>query len=482
VVVYDYLAAPELLELAPTGARKIYAGKVGAKHTFKQEEINRLLVEEGRAGRVVVRLKGGDPYVFGRGAEEALELFEAGVPFEVVPGVSSVIGAAGAAGIPLTHRDMGSQIGILTGHEKAGKAYSGLDFEALGKLGTLAVVMGVENLANILERLIAAGKDGATPAALIEWGATARQKVAVGTLGGLFGEVQRLGLSSPALLIVGEVVGLRDKLNWYEKRPLFGKRVLVTRTRKQAGRLAAAFRELGAEVVERPAIEIRPITPNSLLDEALNNLAKYRYLVFTSPNGVNVFMRALFEAKFDSRALHAVTIAVIGPGTAEALNAFGLTWDLMPKRFIAEGVVKLFEDLPVGPVLLPRALEARDALVLGLSNLGFDLDLVPIYETLIADWSGFENLSFIGYNKQSSGELKPSNSHRPIDLATLTSASTAKGLSNFIGPDERGQVPVVSIGPITTKAANELGFKVVAEAKKATVEALVEAATEYLII
>jgi uroporphyrinogen III methyltransferase/synthase len=480
VVVYDYLASPELLHLAPKGARKIYAGKSGRHHTLKQGEINRLLVEEAWKGQTVVRLKGGDPYVFGRGAEEALELFEAGVPFEVVPGVSSVIAAAGAAGIPLTHRDMGSQIGILTGHEKAGKGYSALDFEALVKLGTLAVVMGLENLSMILENLIGAGQDPQTPAALIEWGATARQKVAVGRLEGLFDEVKRLGLNSPALLVVGQVVSLRDKLNWFEKRALFGKRILVTRTRQQAGRLSAALRDLGAEVVERPSIEIKALWPNLELDQALNNLARYRYLIFTSPNGVNLFMKALFEAKLDSRALHALSIAAIGPGTAEALGTFGLVADLMPCRYVAEGLVKLFEDLPLGPVLLPRAKEAREALVLGLSNLGFEIDLIPLYETLIADWSGFENLSFIGYNKQLTGDQKTSFYQRPLDLATLTSASTAQGLSNYIGPENRPLVKVASIGPITTKAAQELGFKVVAEAKSATIDSLVAAVTEFL--
>ena len=248
-VVYDYLATPELLDLAPKGAKRIYVGKTGSNHTLKQWEINELLVAEALAGRTVVRLKGGDPYIFGRGAEEAMRLGEAGVPFEVVPGITSAIAAAGAAGIHLTHRDFASQVGILTGHEKPGKTASALDFGALAKMGTLSAVMGAQNLWSVLSRLVSAGKDPDTPAALVEWGATPRQRVAVATVGTLAAEAEKVGLSSPALLVVGQVVSLRDKLNWFEKRPLFGKRILVTRTREQAGRLSAKLRELGAEVL-----------------------------------------------------------------------------------------------------------------------------------------------------------------------------------------------------------------------------------------
>ncbi|MDR0621615.1 MAG: uroporphyrinogen-III C-methyltransferase [Deltaproteobacteria bacterium] len=480
VVVYDYLAAQELLDLAPIGARRIYVGKSGSNHTLKQDEINELLVTEALAGNAVVRLKGGDPYVFGRGAEEALRLAEAGVAFEVVPGISSTIAAAGAAGIPLTHRDMASQIGILTGHEKPGKTNSALDYGALARLGTLSVVMGAENLPNILERLISAGKDPSTPAALVEWGATPRQRVVASTVSRLADEAKAAGLSAPALLVVGEVVGLRDKLNWFEKRPLFGKRILVTRTREQAGRLSGALRELGAEVLERPAIEIGPIEPNPPLAAALANLSDYGYLALTSPNGASLFLKALFASGLDSRALYGLKIVAIGPGTAEVLAGRGLKVDCLPKSFVAEGLVELFAELPRARVLLARAKEARDVLVLGLRNLGFELELVPLYETLIADWSGFENLSFIGYDSASAEEKKRSVSPNPIDLATLTSASVAEGLARHVPEGERPGVAVVSIGPITTKAARALGFNVVAEAKRATIEDLAAAAVACL--
>lgn len=480
VVVYDYLASPELLNLAPKGARKIYAGKTGANHTLKQVEINELLVSEARAGNVVVRLKGGDPYVFGRGAEEALWLSEAGVGFEVVPGVSSAIAAAAAAGIPLTHRDLGSQIGILTGHEKPGKEASALDFGALARMGTLSVVMGASSLETILANLASAGKDPATPAAMVEWGATSRQKVVASTVGDLAREAKAAGLTSPALLVVGEVVALRDRLNWFEKRPLFGKRILVARTREQAGRLSMALRELGAEVLERPAIEIRPIEPNPGLGAALANLPGYGYLILTSPNGAKVFMGALFGHGLDSRGLHGLRIAAIGPGTAEVLAGYGLKVDLMPVRFVAEGLVELFGSLPPGRCLLARAREARDVLITGLRGLGFDLDLVPLYETLTADWSGFEKLSFIDYNNGHSVEKIDPKGSIPVDLVTLTSASVASGLARHVPVGDRARVRAVSIGPITTQAARDLGFTVVSEASEATVGALVEATLGYL--
>jgi uroporphyrinogen III methyltransferase/synthase len=438
------------------------------------------LVSEAKAGRSVVRLKGGDPYVFGRGAEEALELYEAGVPFEVVPGVTSAIAAASAAGIPLTHRDMASQVGILTGHENPLKTSSSLDFGALARLGTLAVVMGAGNLENILSRLTAAGKDPKTPASLIQWGATPRQRVATGSIESLPEAAREKGLSAPALLVVGQVASLRDKLNWFEKRPLFGKRILVTRAREQAGRLSAALRELGAEVMERPAIEIRPISPNPELSEALGRLSGYRYLILTSPNGANIFMRATLDRGLDSRALHGLKIAVIGPGTAEALLPFGLRADLLPQEYLAEGLVKLFSGLPPGKTLLARAKEARDTLIKGLNTLRFDLDIVPLYETVTADWPGFEKYSFNGYNIESSFKNKPSTDLIYIDLATLTSASVARGLASKIPERDRAKVPVVSIGPITTQTAKDLGFKVVLEARRATIESLVEATTSYL--
>ncbi|MDR1111032.1 MAG: uroporphyrinogen-III C-methyltransferase [Deltaproteobacteria bacterium] len=474
VVVHDHLAAPELLGLAPSESRKIYAGKVGSRHALRQHEINALLVSEALSGRTVVRLKGGDPYIFGRGGEEALELEKAGIPFEVVPGVTSAIAAASAAGIPLTHRDLASQVGIITGHERPGKEASAHDFGALARLGTLAAVMGVENLSGLCRSLVEAGKDPGTPAALIQWGATGRQRVAAATLGSLPGEAARAGLGAPALLVVGKVVGLRDRLCWFEKRPLFGKTVLVTRTREQSGRLAASLRELGANVLERPAIEIKPISPNPALDAALGALSGYRYLILSSPNGASIFMKALFGRGLDARALHGLLIAVIGPGTAGALADFGLAADIMPSRFVAEGLVEAFSGLPAGRALLARASEARDILVEGLRGLGFALDVVPLYETATADWAGLDPSGGEG------GGLGDGDFLGGVDLATLTSASTARGLAEHVPADRRASLPVVSIGPVTSMAAIALGFKVAREARISTIEGLIEAARDFL--
>jgi uroporphyrinogen III methyltransferase/synthase len=304
--------------------------------------------------------------------------------------------------------------------------------------------------------------------------------VVTATIEDLYQEVKKAALTSPALLVVGEVVSLREKLNWFEKRSLFGKTILITRTRDQAGRLSAALRELGARVSERPAIEIRPIRPNHNLERALYNLSTYQYLILTSPNGATIFMKALQNLGLDSRALHNLKIAVIGPGTAEALSPFGLKADLMPKSFISEGLLELFSSLPHGKVLLARAKEGRDTLAEGLKKFHFDLDLIPLYETISADWSGFEKLSFNWYNNDSYKNQRLSVGSLSIDLATLTSASTARGLAVHISEENRSSVPVVSIGPITTKAAVDLGFKVVSEASHSTIDSLVEAITQYL--
>jgi uroporphyrinogen III methyltransferase/synthase len=272
--------------------------------------------------------------------------------------------------------------------------------------------------------------------------------------------------------VVGEVVGLRDRLCWFEKRPLFGKTVLVTRTREQSGRLAASLRELGANVLERPAIEIRPISPNPALDAALGALSGYRYLILSSPNGASIFMKALLGRGLDARALHGLLIAVIGPGTAEALADFGLAADIMPSRFVAEGLVEAFSGLPAGRALLARASEARDILVEGLRGLGFDLDVVPLYETATADWAGLDPSGMEGGGD---GDFLAG-----VDLATLTSASTARGLAEHVPADRRASLPVVSIGPVTSMAAIALGFKVAREARISTIEGLVEAARDFL--
>jgi uroporphyrinogen III methyltransferase/synthase len=460
-IVYDYLASPDFLSLAKPQAELVYAGKIGSHHAMPQEEISRLLVTLGKSGKIVVRLKGGDPYVFGRGGEEALALFNEGVPFEVVPGVSSAVAAPAAAGIPLTHRDLSSQVCIMTGHEKPGKESSAHDFAALAKMGTLSIVMGAKNLKTIADSLIKAGKPPSTPAAMIEWGHTPRQRAVSAPLSELSAAAEREGLGPPSVLVVGEVVRLRESLSWYERRPLFGRKILVTRTRTQASELSKLLTELGAEAIEKPVIEIKPLEPEKALAGAFQKLARYSWLILTSPNGASIFMEALLGLGFDSRSLGGLKIAAIGPGTAQALGRFGLKPDLLPRAFVAEGLVAAFEGLnekDKGLCLLPRAEAARDALPEGLFKLGYEVEAVPIYRAVKASW-GDSNFS---------KELLAS----PPDLTTLTSSSTAEGLADLIEPQCRHLLPVASIGPVTTSAAKSLGFFVAVESPASTIPAL----------
>jgi uroporphyrinogen III methyltransferase/synthase len=484
VVIYDHLAAPELLDMVREDCRLIDAGKSGSAHTLSQEQINELLVTEGKAGRIVVRLKGGDPYIFGRGAEEALELKKAGIPFEVIPGVSSAVAAASTAGIPLTHRSLASQVAILTGHEKPGKEQSAHHWPSLAKMGTLAMVMSSKNLSYLTQKLLEAGKDPKTPAAVIQWGSTTRQKVVTAPLSELAKAAKEANLGPPSLLVVGEVVNLREDLNWFEKRSLWGRRILVTRTRSQAGQLTAGLIDRGAEVLEKPVIKIVPISPNPALTAALENLSDYQWLIFTSPNGASIFVKSLFNHGFDSRALKGIKIAVLGPGTAQALTPYGLKPDLTPTSFIAEGLVSAFKGVPAGRCLLARAETGRDILIKGLSELGFKVDEVHLYKTIPAAWTlRTENPAGPDDpgNQDSSGspESLEEFCKNPPDLTTLTSASTARGLASIIPQDYRASFEVVSLGPITSQAAVEEGFKVVAESPRATIDDLIQTITEY---
>lgn len=463
VLVYDYLAAPEILNLAPESCRRIYVGKMAGNHAKTQDEINQILVDEAKAGRVVVRLKGGDPYIFGRGGEEAQELYKAGIVFEVVPGISSTVGAAAYAGIPLTHRDFNSQVALITGHEKPDKPESAHDWSALARMGTISMVMGVRNLDHVCRSLIEAGKPADTPAALIQWGTTTRQRALTGTLADLAAKAEAENIGPPSLFVAGGVVTLREQLNWFESRPLFGRKILVTRSRDQASRLSSALTELGAEVWERPTIAIKPTDDPGYFKSAFNRLASYQWLVFTSPNGAGLFLKALLGSDRDIRALAGLKIAVIGPGTAEALKPFGLKADLMPnKQYVAESLLEALKAAGVkgAKVLLARAQEGRDILPQGLIEAGAELTDLSVYKTVKAIWP----------------EPLPG---RP-DLVTFTSSSTVSGLADIVPLEERKNYPAASIGPVTTKTAKELGFPVVVEAKKATIDDLVLAVARFL--
>ncbi|UQZ91175.1 uroporphyrinogen-III C-methyltransferase [Deltaproteobacteria bacterium Smac51] len=462
VLVYDYLASPELLNMTPDKCRRIYVGKMSGNHAKSQDEINRILVDEAKAGHVVVRLKGGDPYIFGRGGEEAQELYKAGVVFEVVPGISSTIAAAAYAGIPLTHRDFSTQAVLTTGHERPDKTESSHDWQALARMGTISMVMGVKNIDSICQSLIAAGRAAATPAALIQWGTTNQQRTVTATLADIAAVAEAEKITPPALFVCGEVVSLRPQLNWFETRPLFGRRILVTRSRKQASRLNEALSELGAEVWERPTIAFTPLLDQMYLKTTFDTFRHFDWLVFTSPNGAETFLNQLYDSGRDARSLANLKIAVIGPGTADALKPFGLKADLIPSDdYVAEGLLEALkkEGMKGLKVILARAKDGRDVLPEGLARAGAEVTDLAVYKTTNPIWS--ESLPGIP------------------DLVTFTSSSTATGLAAIIPPGERKNYRAASIGPITTKTARELGFPVLVEAKKSTVDGLVLAIAQY---
>jgi len=373
VVIYDFLAAPKLLKYAREDAEVIYVGKKGGDHTLPQDKINELIAEKAKEGHMVVRLKGGDPFIFGRGGEEAEILAQAGIPFEIVPGVTSAIAAPAYAGIPLTHRRYNTSVAFITGHEDPTKEESTIDWSKLATgVGTLVFLMGVKNLPSITENLIAAGRDPKTPVALVRWGTTPRQVTLTGTLETIVADVKAAGLKPPSIIIVGEVIELRETLNWFEKRPLLGKTVVVTRARAQASDLVDKLSDLGAECLECPTIKVVPPDDWGHLDAAIDNLETYDWLIFTSVNGVSYFFERLYEKGLDVRAVKDVRTAAIGPATAKRLGDFGLKSDIIPKTYQAESVVEAFEkeDMEEKRVLLPRAKEARPILPVELVKLG----------------------------------------------------------------------------------------------------------------
>ena len=459
VVVYDRLASPRLLDLAPSAAIRIDVGKSPGRVAMTQDEINATLVEHGLAGRRVVRLKGGDPFVFGRGGEEAEALIAAGLDFEIVPGVTSAIAAAAYAGIPVTHRGVSTHVTIVTGHEDPTKGSIDTDWDALGRIGgTLVVLMGAGNLAAITDRLIAAGRAESTPLAAVRWGTRPEQRTVRTTLG----LAPSAGIESPSAIVIGEVAAL--DFAWFESRPLFGRRVVVTRAREQASGLRDRLEALGAEVIELPSIAIEPLAIE------LPNLDAYTWIVFTSPNGVDGFFeRGLDVAGLDARALHRVKIAVIGPGTADALARRGVRADLVPERFVAESLLDAF-PMPAAPgerVLLARAEVARDVLPDRLGERGYDVTVLPVYRTVTAD--------------PDPAELERVRAGA-IDAITFTSSSTVTNFVTAVGPPTSivGAPAVISIGPITSATAVAAGFTVAREADPHDIDGLVAAVAAHL--
>ncbi|MEJ2102517.1 MAG: uroporphyrinogen-III C-methyltransferase [Desulfobacterales bacterium] len=472
VIIYDYLASPALLNYARESAELIYVGKKGGEHTLSQKEINALIVEKAKSGGIVCRLKGGDPFIFGRGGEEAEVLFREELPFEVVPGVTSAIAAAAYAGIPLTHRQLTSTLAFITGHEDPDKKETSINWSSLASgIGTLVFFMGVKNLPNITRNLIDHGKSADTPVALIQWGTTSSQKTVTGTLEKIAEKARSAGIKAPAIIVIGEVVHLRNKLKWFEQRPLLGKRIVVTRARQQASGLVGLLSDLGADCLEVPTIKIMPPKDLEPIKQAVENLTAYDWIVFTSVNGVDYFFEQFFAAGKDVRALGRMKTAAIGPATAGRLREFGLISDIIPKTYRAESVIEAFKDeqLKDKKILLPRAAEARPILPKELKKMGAEVDEIPAYETLKVT--------------ENTADLVQQLEDRRIDLITFTSSSTVKNFKALL-PSENFKkliqgVTIASIGPITSDTAADLGFEVQITANSYTIPGLVEAILQH---
>ena len=468
VVVYDYLCNQEMLRWAPESAELIFAGKKAGAHTLTQEQINALLVDKTREGKNVVRLKGGDPFLFGRGAEEAQALAAAGLPFVVVPGVSSAIAGPAYAGIPVTHRGKNSHVTFFTGHEDPEKTGSAIDFAALAKLGgTEVMLMGVERIGAIAREMMASGVRKDLPVALIRWATTERQETLIGTLENIAERVAAKAFTAPAIAVFGDVVSLRDGLNWFEDRPLSGKRIVVTRTRKQAGALTEQLRGLGADVIELPTIRIEPPTDLRAFAELVQDAHAYDWIVFTSPNGVSAFFDLFYKLYDDAREIGGARIAAIGPATTQRLKDFHLRVDLQPEEFVAESLAREFkkaggvENLRI---LIARAEKARDLLPKELSALGAIVDEGFAYRTVP------ETRDDIGARRRLLEE--------GADLITFTSSSTVE---NFLalGLPWPAKMQVASIGPITSKTARDRGLEVAVEARRHDIPGLVEAIRKF---
>jgi len=484
VVVYDRLVNEALLKEARPDAELMFVGKI-AGESHDQEAINRLLIKKAREGERVVRLKGGDPFVFGRGGEEAEALRTAGLPFEVVPGVTSAVAVPAYAGIPVTHRGLASTFAVITGHEDPEKPESSIDWAKLATaVDTLVFLMGTKTLPEIVEKLVANGRPPETPVAVIRWGTTPQQRTAIGTLRDIAARVEEAGITPPAITVVGEVVRLRERLSWFEDRPLFGKRVLITRTHRQASTLAGLLAAEGAIPVELPAIEIEPSADPAAVGAAIDGLraGRYAWAVFTSANAVEPWFEHLLQRRLDARAFAVTEVAAIGPATAESLAAHGIVADLVPEEYVAESIVEaLLPRLTEAPlaarpealegssgatklrILVPRAEGARTELVEGLQAAGAEVDEVTLYRAAVPETAPAEALSLLRDGA--------------IDIVTFTSSSTVRNLAAMLnGHIETLRRPLVAcIGPITAKTAEELGLRVDVVALDYTVEGLVRA-------
>ena len=458
VILYDHLASERLLDLAPAHAEKIYVGKKRAKHEATQEEISAMMIDRAQRGLTVVRLKGGDPFIFARGGEEMEALASAGVPFEIVPGVTTPLGIAAYTGVPLTHREHSSAVTFVTGHN-----VDAIDWSKVGAAETIVLFMGLVNFPAIARALIEKGRSPDTPAMAVRWATRPDQETIVGTLSDLAQRLSEAGLKPPATIVIGEVVALRDKFNWYERLPLFGQRIVITRDRLQSAELADPLESLGAEALLLPTIEIcEPANPK-LLNDAIARLESYDWLIFTSANGVRYFINAVDRSPHDLRLLKA-RICAIGPATRAAVEALHLKVDLMPEEYVAESLVEAFskENLQSLKILLPRAAVARDLVPSELSRRGATVDVVEAYRTVAPSGLAERARVILG---------------RKPHWITFTSSSTVTNFIVAMGREVLGGIKIASIGPITSATLREHGLEPAVEAQPHTINGLVSALT-----
>ena len=461
VILHDRLIPRDALAAARPDAEILYVGKEPGAASVPQDGIEKLLIDRARDGKIVVRLKGGDPFVFGRGGEEAEALADAGIPFEVVPGITAGVAAPAYAGIPVTHREEASAVAFITGHEDPEKEDSALDYEALARFqGTLVFYMGVKALPGIAQSLVAAGRDPSEPAAVVERGTLPGQRTVSGTLANIAEAAAEAEIKPPSVTVIGPVAARRERIAWLEGRPLHGKRIVVTRARTQASELARRLDALGAEPIELPAIRIEPRLDTDDVRRAVESIHTYALVCLTSPNGVNLLFEAMAAQGRDARALANATVAAIGAGTEAALASFGVMADIVPERFVAEELVEALDKLQLQgkPVLIARAAEGREVLPDALRKRGAQVDVVTLYETVA--------------EKPAPDALE---SARDADFITFTSSSTVRNFVQAAGDGIPKGARVVSIGPVTSKAIREVGLSVDVEAERHDIDGLVEA-------
>lgn len=472
VIIYDYLANERLLDCARGDAEKIYVGKKRGDHTLSQQQINELIINRSNEGKLVARLKGGDPFIFGRGGEEAEELANAGIDFEIVPGVTAAISVPAYAGIPLTHRNHTSTVAFVTGHEGFAKGHSDIAWDKIATgIGTLVFFMGVKNLPNIVKNLVDNGRDKNTPISIVRWGTTYKQETVIGTLENIVSLAKKSKIKPPAIIVVGDVVKLKEKLDWFENKPLYKKQIIVTRAREQASDFANLLESNGAWPIEFPAIETVPPDSWEALDSAIQNIEKYNWLIFTSANGVKYFLQRLKENKRDVRYLKGIKLCTIGPKTAEVLEKLGIRVDYMPSEYKAEAIIEGLgsKEIKGKKILIPRAAVAREVLPEELAKMGAAVDVVEAYKTVRPE-------------KKTDG-IKKMLKNKEIDAITFTSSSTVINFVDMFKKEEISDlingVPIACIGPITAKTAEKYGLKASIIPEHYTIEAFTDAIVDF---